>query len=43
MGWDTVSKSTIAVPNELHGDRIFINRYFVRKCLDSPMTKETKD
>lgn len=34
-GWDPVSKSTIEVPNGIGDDRIAVNRYIVRKGLDT--------
>jgi EpsI family protein len=34
-GWDPVSKTTIEVPNGIGADRIAVNRYIVRKGLDS--------
>ncbi len=36
-GWDPVSKTTIEVPNGIGDDRIAVNRYLVRKGLDSEM------
>jgi EpsI family protein len=34
-GWDPVSKATIEVPNGIGDDRIAVNRYIVRKGLDT--------
>ena len=34
-GWDPVSKTTIEVPNGIGDDRIAVNRYVVRKGLDT--------
>jgi EpsI family protein len=34
-GWDPVSKTTIKVPNGIGDDRIAVNRYVVRKGLDT--------
>ncbi len=34
-GWDPVSKTTIEVPNGIGDDRIAVNRYIVRKGLDT--------
>ena len=34
-GWDPVSKTTIEVPNGIGDDRIAVNRYIVRKGLES--------
>jgi EpsI family protein len=34
-GWDPVSKTTIEVPNGIGDDRMAVNRYIVRKGLDS--------
>jgi EpsI family protein len=34
-GWDPVSKTTIEVPNGIGDERIAVNRYIVRKGLDS--------
>jgi len=34
-GWDPVSKTTVEVPNGIGDERIAVNRYIVRKDLDS--------
>jgi len=36
-GWDPVSKTTIEVPNGIGDDRMAVNRYIVRKGLDSQL------